>query len=60
MYAIVVGVRDLVKRNALSDFTVRNKSLKWLAVVWGLMEIMPGLVFFGCASAQLHVALLQS
>lgn len=58
MYAIVRGVTDLLQRNALTDFTLRNKSLKWLAIVWGLMEIMPGLVFFGYVVFHLTAAVM--
>lgn len=48
MYAIVKGVIELWENDALSDFSARNKSIKWLAVVWGLVEILPGFIFFGC------------
>ena len=49
MYAVVTGVMDLLSHDALRNFNLNNQSLKWLAVVWGLMEILPGLIFFGCA-----------
>ena len=53
VYAVVVGLKDLVEKDALRDFTLRNESLKWLAVVWGLMEILPGFIFFGYENTTL-------
>lgn len=48
LYAVIHGMVDLLKNDALRDFQIRNKSLQWLAIVWGLHQAMPGLVFGGC------------
>jgi hypothetical protein len=47
IFSMSVGIRDLVNDNAIVNFNLDNQSLKWLSVMWGLHQCMPGLVFAG-------------
>ena len=48
LYAVIHGIIKLVDRNAFNDFEIRNRSLQWLAIVWGMHQAMPGIIFIGC------------
>lgn len=49
LFSVGVGVHDLYRKNALTNFNTKNESLKWLAISWALHEAMPGMVFAGYA-----------
>ena len=41
-----------MKKDAFLDFQIGNQSLQWLAIVWGMHQAMPGIIFAGCVSLQ--------
>lgn len=59
LVALLVGVARLPDPNPFADLSVdatqREKSLKWNAVVWGLLQAMEGLIIFACAPPVLHL-----
>ena len=55
----MVGVARLPDPNPFADLSLdsaqREKSLKWNAVVWGLLQAMEGFIIFGWASPVVAV-----
>lgn len=51
LFSAAVGVKKLVRRDALIEWNENRDSLLWLGVAFALVDATPGLLFLGCAAA---------
>lgn len=55
--AMVVGLQEVNEENAVLEWGEGRQALRWMGIVYAFVEATPGLLFFGCASIDLLLAI---